>query len=380
MVTDAFIIGSGFIKTEAIKTGIYMEPQTKKQVIAHCLSYLALSYTHKYDYDKFVIQCADSALRHAPGNTSALALKSNYYSACFEYTVNQVGRPPKDTLKVHYPRIYELLETRNNFYRKMDEMGYTEMPKEAYEAWLKSVNEEKERREHDARYNKAESTSRFLTIDPLAEKFPWLSPYVYCANNPLKYIDPDGKELIFIQDKIQYTYNNGYFWTSDGFKYTPEKGSTMDNVLTAYNKILESKDDVLINQFETISTSEQKHYIVERNSNQVIAWEKDISYTEQEQMVSEGKPVNTLTRYNFSQDNKDIFKREEGVENSNLSIVAHEMQHQFDYDQGRMKDATHTFPKANRPQEIRAVKNENRVRQIEGLPRRTTYGGVKIKF
>lgn len=34
--------------------------------------------------------------------------------------------------------------------------------------------------------------SRFLTIDPLAEKYYSWSPYVYVMNNPLKYIDPDG--------------------------------------------------------------------------------------------------------------------------------------------------------------------------------------------
>lgn len=60
MVTDAFIIGSGFITSAAIRHGIYMEPQTKKQVVAQCLSDLAISYAHKYGYDKFVIQCADS--------------------------------------------------------------------------------------------------------------------------------------------------------------------------------------------------------------------------------------------------------------------------------------------------------------------------------
>jgi len=154
IVTDAFIIGSGFITTEAIKNGLYMEPQTKKQAIAHCLSDLAMYYERKYGYDKFLLQCADSALKYAPGNFSALAMKSNYHSAHFEYTVNQVGWPPQDTLKVHYPRIYELYEERNNFYRKIDNMGYREMPKEAYNAWLNAVNEEKERREHDDKYNK----------------------------------------------------------------------------------------------------------------------------------------------------------------------------------------------------------------------------------
>jgi len=45
-----------------------------------------------------------------------------------------------------------------------------------------------------------------------------------------------------------------------------------------------------------------------------------------------------------------------------------------------MKDAVDNVRGAYRPQEIRAVKNENRARKIEFLPIRTTYGGIKIKF
>ncbi len=38
---------------------------------------------------------------------------------------------------------------------------------------------------------------RFTTQDPLAEKYPWLSPYNHCANNPLKFVDRDGMRINF---------------------------------------------------------------------------------------------------------------------------------------------------------------------------------------
>ncbi|RGN32270.1 RHS repeat-associated core domain-containing protein, partial [Bacteroides oleiciplenus] len=39
---------------------------------------------------------------------------------------------------------------------------------------------------------------RFTTIDPIAEKYYSMSPYAYCANNPVNAIDPDGKLPVFL--------------------------------------------------------------------------------------------------------------------------------------------------------------------------------------
>lgn len=36
----------------------------------------------------------------------------------------------------------------------------------------------------------------WFSVDPMAEKYYSISPYVYCANNPVKYIDPNGKEIV----------------------------------------------------------------------------------------------------------------------------------------------------------------------------------------
>ena len=35
----------------------------------------------------------------------------------------------------------------------------------------------------------------FTRIDPLCEKYYWLSPYLYCMNNPVNAIDPDGRDV-----------------------------------------------------------------------------------------------------------------------------------------------------------------------------------------
>lgn len=38
--------------------------------------------------------------------------------------------------------------------------------------------------------------SRWYSIDPLAMKYPSFSPYNFCANNPIIYVDGDGREVI----------------------------------------------------------------------------------------------------------------------------------------------------------------------------------------
>ena len=154
IVTDAFIVGSGFVTAEAIKNKIYMEPQTKQQVIAQCLSDLAMGYAHKYGYDNFIKQCVDSVLKYDDNSLRGLMIKANYEAARLDYVLNQVGRFHPDTLKIYYPQVYELFENRNKTYDKIDATGYRDMPRDAYESWLNSVNKEKERREDYEKHNK----------------------------------------------------------------------------------------------------------------------------------------------------------------------------------------------------------------------------------
>ncbi len=40
----------------------------------------------------------------------------------------------------------------------------------------------------------------WLSVDPMADKYPSISPYAYCAWNPVKLIDPEGKEVYITGD------------------------------------------------------------------------------------------------------------------------------------------------------------------------------------
>ncbi len=47
-----------------------------------------------------------------------------------------------------------------------------------------------------ARYYDSDILTGWLSVDPMADKYPNISPYAYCAWNPIKLLDPDGNAII----------------------------------------------------------------------------------------------------------------------------------------------------------------------------------------
>ncbi|MBD3288913.1 hypothetical protein GF337_08935, partial [candidate division KSB1 bacterium] len=70
---------------------------------------------------------------------------------------------------------------------------------------------------------------RWLIPDPLAGKHPSISPYVYCLNNPLKNIDPDGRLVKIAHLKVTVF---GLTFKSSGYKNAERAISVLRSTAT----------------------------------------------------------------------------------------------------------------------------------------------------
>ena len=83
-----------------------------------------------------------------------------------------------------------------------------------------------------ARYMDHELMTMWLSVDPLSDKYPSISPYAYCAWNPVKLVDPDGRDWYQSEDgsAVCWRKGNAESFTSNNVKYN-RIGETYDKVV-----------------------------------------------------------------------------------------------------------------------------------------------------
>ena len=93
---------------------------------------------------------------------------------------------------------------------------------------------------------------RWTTQDPLAEKYYGISPYVYCAGNPVNLVDPEGEEVVTIFDKETnkvYIVDLDYYQKGLPIKFVSANDYQMNGIRGRDGKLTHNQVLVLDNVF-----------------------------------------------------------------------------------------------------------------------------------
>jgi hypothetical protein len=226
-----------------------------------------------------------------------------------------------------------------------------------------------------------EAVSRWLSPDPLAAKYPNWSPYTAFLNNPVLFVDPDGREVIISYKQGEETKTFTYTYQKDR---SFEEGTPdfLKNTVTALDHLYsnnamevsigEGDAAKTVNVLETmVSDKENKFTIQEGESNKYTGETNTVSFNHDEGI-------------NFRKDASKGWDDPENVgKNSPASLLGHELYHGYNevydnagYTSRKADKSTNTggvsFP--NKEEQYVTTNLANQTNAKLGEDKRTNYG------
>ena len=135
-----------------------------------------------------------------------------------------------------------------------------------------------------ARYYDANLLTGWLSVDPMADKYPSLSPYNYCASNPMKLVDPDGSEIADFYD------SRGQYLGTDGVADQRIFVVTDDAEI---EQIIDNGGDCSI-QFTNANAIKSKYELLPQNLREKIINDLNVDYSQQKNREYGGVAVQQI--------------------------------------------------------------------------------------
>lgn len=168
LVSNNWLMQSGFINATAIKRQTYLDTTGQKQLVADLMMDLTFGYLRKYGNDEFVKQTLKDVQSLSPNNLQALILQAQIATDRAKQAIRAAGTPPPDKLP-QYPEAYHSYTEMQAAYKRIDDLGYQDMPPDVYQKWLASVKKEGQKQESaeiSARLKQALKPKPVVTLKP----------------------------------------------------------------------------------------------------------------------------------------------------------------------------------------------------------------------
>ena len=121
-----------------------------------------------------------------------------------------------------------------------------------------------------ARYY-SDNIMQWLSVDPMSDKYPSMNPYMYCAGNPIRLIDPNGEDILAYNDyskRKMKSYFKQLFGNSKMFTFNNNRLEIRDKQFDkTYNSSTDDQQKLLVGFKEAINREEKVIVKVAKNVN-----------------------------------------------------------------------------------------------------------------
>ena len=229
-----------------------------------------------------------------------------------------------------------------------------------------------------ARYMDYSLMTSFISVDRYASKYPFISPYAYCAWNPIRLIDPTGNTIVIMGG------NDTKVYYSPGMEYSGSDGFVKQTVSALNTLNGTDEGSKIINGLHTSNNTFSIHK-AESGENRFVP--SDVKRAMATQIETD--PM-FKQEYEFYKENGrlsggsggDVFWYPDGTLEPTISgekfgvsacpvtDLGHELSHAYDANYGKMDYRIHEGISRN---DWMAVYRENLIRQQLKQPLRTHY-------
>jgi hypothetical protein len=162
LVTQTWLMQSTYVNATALKNKTYLDTLSSRKLFAYCLGDLLLGSLMKMGrYNDISNRIMNKILEIDSANIIGLMEQANFYHALFQQRLREAGNPAEDQYQ-RFPQLYNAYKDLLLSRQKVEQTGFQEMPRDAYQNWLKSLEFEKQKRKNQAEQERMEKEIRKL--------------------------------------------------------------------------------------------------------------------------------------------------------------------------------------------------------------------------